>query len=295
MYVKNLRMYEVRKLKELPLESGVLNTEALMLVLNRRYFSDRKERVFKYLDAQDDTEIMSKKYFVVSTLNKIDEYQSMHELILPDSLIYVDGNLSGFAMPLIEHHRNLGMIINNPCISLKEKLFYLEQLGQIISKVEKVENPEYRLYFGDLNEFNFIIDAHNQVRAVDMDSSYLGVGEPFDTAYYLLKNPYILSIPDKYKTTANGIVIPSNNTDLYCYNMILLNALSKNDIYKCEIDDYYRYMEYLCSLGLPDELLESFYNIYIPKDNINPKDSLKNVDFSLEKKLEFKFFKKEIL
>ena len=42
MYIKNLRMRQLRKLRELPLEPGVLNTEAYMLVLNRKYSSDKK-------------------------------------------------------------------------------------------------------------------------------------------------------------------------------------------------------------------------------------------------------------
>ena len=47
MQVVNLRMHELRKLKELNLESGVLNTEALMLVLKKKTFSDHVVRVFK--------------------------------------------------------------------------------------------------------------------------------------------------------------------------------------------------------------------------------------------------------
>lgn len=35
MKIVNLRMHQLRKLKELVLEKGTLNTEALMLVLNK--------------------------------------------------------------------------------------------------------------------------------------------------------------------------------------------------------------------------------------------------------------------
>lgn len=33
MYIENMRMHQVRKLKELHLEPGVLNTEALLLLI----------------------------------------------------------------------------------------------------------------------------------------------------------------------------------------------------------------------------------------------------------------------
>lgn len=65
--------------------------------------------------------------------------------------------------------------------------------------------------------------------SIDLDSAYLGRGEPLDMAYYLLKNPYIKSLPEKYKTTESEIVIPSSNTDLF--------------------GSYYHYLK---ELGMPD-------------------------------------------
>ena len=39
-------------------------------------------------------------------------------------------------------------------------------------------------------------------------------------------------MPDKYQYKNSGIIIPNNNSDLYCYNMILLNILSDENMYK---------------------------------------------------------------
>ena len=293
MHIINLRMREIRKLKELYLEPGVLNTEALMLVLKKKSFPDHVARVFKYLDAQDDSSIMSKKLFTVTSLNTIEEYKDIEELVIPDSIIYVDGNIAGFAMPLIDSHKNLGAIINDNSISLEIKLHYLEQSGNIIDKIQRIEKEDHRFQFGDLNEFNFIIDKDDKLKAIDLDSSYLGLGEPLNMAYYLLKNKYIQSLPEKYKSTPTGIIIPTDNTDLYCYNMIILNALSKVNLYRYDIDVYYKYLEYLkYILDLPTDIIKAFHNIYIPKDNINPKDILKEIDTSLEDELDFEEFKK---
>ena len=295
MHVINLRMRQVQKLKELNLEHGVLNTEALMLVLRRKSFPDNIERVFKYLDAQDDTNIMSKKLYTVTTLNLENDYKKIEELVIPDTIVYVDGGIAGFAMPMIPSHRNLGMVINNSKVPLAIKLKYLEQMGNIIDKVQRVDDEHFQFQFGDLNEFNFIIDKEDKVKAIDLDSSYLGVGEPLNMAYYLLKNKYVQSLPDKYKSTDSGIIIPSNNTDLYCYNMILLNALSNENIYRYDIETYYKYYNYIKELGLPSALLEAFHNIYIPKDNTNPKDVLKEISPKLEKQLRFDVFQKRVL
>lgn len=299
MHIINLRMRELRKLKELYIEPGVLNTEALLLVLKKKTFPDNIVRVFKFLDLQiryadlqEDVNVFTKKLFTVSSLNKDDAYLGIEELIIPDTIVYVDGELSGFAMPLIPKHRNLGAIINNDDISLEEKIPYLKQMGGIIEKVEKTTG-KYPFYFGDLNEFNFIIDKNDIVKAIDLDSAYLGVGEPLSMAYYLLKNQYIKSLPEKYKTTDKGIIIPTNNTDLYCFNMIILNALAKENIYKYDIDTYYKYLTYIKELGIPIELVDALDNIYIPKDNTNPRDILDSIDTSLEENLSFKVFKKK--
>lgn len=300
MHVINFRMRDLRKLRQLYIEPGVFNTEATMLVLKRKSFPDHIERVFKFLDLQikyaeysDDPYVFSKKLFTVTTLNTLNEYSNIEELVIPDTLVYVDGDLSGFALPIVKNHKNLGVIVNNDRKPLAIKLPYLKQLGEIIERVQKVEG-EYNLNFGDLNEYNFIIGEDDKVKAVDLDSSYLGVGEPLSMAYYLLKNKYIKSLPEKYKTTDKGIVIPSNNTDLYCYNMIILNALSKKNLYRMDINTYYEYMWYLETLDLPSLLLEAFHNIYIPKNNINPKEAIEEIDPCLEKKLDFKNFQKSL-
>lgn len=185
MQVINLRMHQLRKLKELKIEDGVLNTEALMLLLKKRTFPDKVERVFKYLDAQEDPDIMSKKIFVVTSLNGKTPYREIEELIIPDSIVYVDGSIAGFAVPLIPNHKNLGALINDRSFPLEKKLKYLVQMGEIIDKVQRINDSNYRFQFGDLNEFNFIINSDDRVLAVDLDSSYLGIGEPLEMAYYL--------------------------------------------------------------------------------------------------------------
>ena len=295
MKILNLRMHQIRALKELKIERGVLNTEGMMLVLKKRYAKtkDGGKMVFKYLDAQDDMKVMARKMYTVNMLNGSDNYNSIEELIIPELAISVDGNIAGFAMPLVEDHRNLGAILNDYDIPLEIKLPYLIQLGQIVDKVERVEDETFRLQFGDLNEFNFVIDKDDKVHAVDLDSAYLGQDEPSNMAYYLLKNKYLNDFKEKYKSTNSGIIIPSDNTDLYCLNMIILNTLAKEDIFKQDIDTYNMYINHLNEVGVPMELIGAFMNIYMPVDNINTTYALKKIDPKIEKDIDFKVFKKE--
>lgn len=295
MKIINLRMHQLRSLQELPLEKGIFNTEALMLILRKNQAKTKSggRMLFKYLDAQDDEKTMARKMYTINMLNGSEKYSSIDELIIPDYVVVVDGKIAGFAMPLIEKHKNLGRLLNDENLSLEIKLPYLEKLGEIINKVQRVEDESFKMQFGDLNEFNFIIDKDDQVKSVDLDSAYLGQDEPANMSYYLLKNKYITDLKDKYKTTSNGIVIPNDNSDLYCYNMILLNTLAKEDIFKKDIPTYYMYLNHLKDVGIDKELIKVFDKIYLPVRNENPTKLLETIDTELEKEIDYKVFQKE--
>lgn len=295
MEVINLRMHQVRALKELQIENGVLNTEGLMLVLRKNQAKTKsgERMVFKYLDAQDDAKVMARKMYTISMLNGSDAYKSIDELIIPDYAVSVDGKIAGFAMPLVKNHKNLGALLNNEEIPLSIKLPYLIQLSKIVDKVERIEDESFRMQFGDLNEFNFVINQRGIVNAVDLDSAYLGQDEPSNMAYYLLKNKYLTHLKDKYKTTSSGIIIPTDNSDLYCLNMIILNTLAKRDIFKEDITTYYLYLRHLADVGLDKEIIKIFDKIYLSTDNENPKSLLKTINPSLEKDMDYKVFQKE--
>ena len=190
MKIVNLRMHQLRKLKELVLERGTLNTEALMLVLNKHQVkTENGERMlFKYLDAQDDEKIMGRKMYALNLLNSSIYYKQIKELIIPDTIIVVDNKIAGFALPLIENHTNLGIFLSKEENKFSKKLEYLKQVGKILHQVQEVKEESFKMNFGDFNEFNFIIDKSDIVRAIDLDSVYVGQDEPSHTAYYLLKN-----------------------------------------------------------------------------------------------------------
>ena len=290
----SLRMHQVRSLKELKLPKGIFNTEALMLVLDKKYkTTDGKRMLFKYLDAQDDEEVMQRKTRVLSYLIQ-SPYIELEELIIPDHRVIVDSKHAGFAMPLIEKHTNLGKLLNDSKVSFEVKKHYLIELGNLIDRVQRVE-ATHKMFFADLNEFNFVIDSNKHLKAIDLDSSYIeGIDiTPADMAYYLLKNEYIASLPNKYPSTKEGIFIPNHNSDLYCYNMIILNALSNERMFKVDIELYYQYLMYLQQIGVPLELIDTFRAIYEPRNNHNPRVLLEKLPPKIEEKTNIKVFQKE--
>ena len=212
-----MRMHQLKRQKILELEPGIFNTEALMIILNKKYAKTKNggKMLFKYLDAQDDEKIMARKLYTINMLNASEKYKSIDELIIPEYAVAIDGKIAGFALPLIEDHRNLGKIINDDTTPLKEKLPYLEQMGDIIDRVEHVNDESFRMQFGDLNEYNFIISEDDRVYSIDLDSAYLGQDAPINSAYYLLKNQYISDLKDKYKLSYTIKTNISNNFTSY--------------------------------------------------------------------------------
>ena len=288
----SLRMYQLRKLKELHLSSGVFNTEGLMLILNKKYKTSKGERIlFKYLDLQEISSVMDRKEKILSYLNQ-SPYKQLDDLIIPEYEVFVDGELAGFAMPLIEHHKNMGALLDSHIVPFEEKKTILVQLGELIDRVDRVKDS-HKMYFGDLNEYNFILDHENQLKAIDLDSCYVtdleGVTPPSMT-YYLLKNNSLWNYQGKYKRSMLGVVIPNKDSDLYSYQMIILSTLSKHPIFREDVDTYYRYLEYLKSIGVEEDLLDMFGNIYSQKSNENPKQLIKTLDHKLAHKATFEQF-----
>lgn len=290
----NLRMHQVRGLKELRLGKGVFNTEALMLILNKKYkTSDGKRMLLKYLDAQEDPVVMGRKETTLAYLNG-SPYKQLEELILPEYLVKVDSSPAGFAMPLIENHKNLGVLLHSSRVPFPVKKKYLIELGNLIDKVERVDAP-HTFVFSDLNEYNFIIDQEGKLRAIDLDSSYVEGLEgitPATQAYYLLKNHYLNAIPEKYSSKGDGSIIPSKNTDLYSYCMILLGTLADESIFKVDMNTYYQYMEYLKKLGFSSELLDILRNIYSHKQNSNPRKLIESIPDDIMRRSNYKTFQK---
>lgn len=292
MKVIFLRMHQLRKLRELKLERGIFNSEALLLILNRQYTKSQK-MVFKFLDSQDDDKVIARKMYTVGMLNSCEEYKNIAELVIPEFTVVVDDRIVDFAMEMIESHKNLGKILNDSDVSLSLKIPYLVGIGDIIDKVLKVDSENVKMQFGDLNEFNFILDEDGNIKVVDLDSAYVGQDEPINPAYYLRKNLYLPYIKDKYRLSQRGELIPNDNTDLFCYNMMILSILAKEDLFNKDMDTFYAYLYHMSDVGVDKCLLDSFTRLYTPADNINPKDMLNGIKPELEKDLDYKVFSKE--
>ena len=265
----DLNRWQYRRLKMFFIDENATHTEGVFY----HYPHNEKYLIKMYLTKNE--ELLRKKCNQVSSIIDNKDEIKIPELILPESLVFVKDEFKGIVIPKVDGF-NLSIVLNG-YFPLSHKIDYLKQVGQILKKIEEVDN-RFNLAFSDVWPDNFMI-TNDKVVGIDTDSinifNYLG-----RTNDYLQRNPWIKSL-EKYPCEGN-IIKASSNTDIFAYIMIILNTISKVPIYRLTLDMYKKYLDFLDHIGVNNSLLEAFESICIDKkDNINPLialDTLKEFD-----------------
>jgi len=141
---------------------------------------------------------------------------------------------------------------------------------------------------------------NKELNIVDLDSSRILNNGSF-AARYLGPTFFVDNKPHKYNYNNDsllngpGYLFANQNSDLYCYNIMLLNFLYGDKITRMNIDEFYRYLEYLNKIGVNKELLDIFYDLTTTSDNKNPLnylETLNDTQLARSKKLVFEYNKK---
>lgn len=260
------KQYE--KLKPYYIDDDVFNWEADFYVLDHgKWQYSRGNYLLKRLHITKN-ESIANKLATVSLLSDKEQQIGIEELVIPKHLVSVEDEIVGFTVPKINNTYNLGSILNDSKVDTSKKIEYLKKLGKLIEKAHNISCLDFS--FGDLHAYNFLIDKNNEnLYAVDLDSSYINTNYPLPS-YYLFNTKDIGLFPNKYKSNEIGINYPDKNSDLLCYNFIILSMLSKENISKLRLEEYFDYVNYLESIGYGENIIKSFRNIYSNADNINP-------------------------
>lgn len=268
MQTTTLTNSQFSKLKKFDPGKGVINVESELYILgSKRSLSGRKLLKKFFID---EGEYLGKK---LVTINTLVYYRSVlkqiEELVLPDTIAVVGGNVIGDTMTLIENSTNLLVMLKDSKRSLKEKLELIKPIGSILMKIDELKDFPHEFRLGDLHEANFVYDSEGKIHVVDLDSSYISNNEAY-TSKYLFLNPLLLDLQHKYKLDKDGDVIPSRDSDIYCFIIILLNTLAGCNMFDLSIVQFYNYMNYLESIGINKSLLFCIEKIYHEGPNENP-------------------------
>lgn len=278
MEVVNITKNGLKKLKKVSLGYGILNTEADLFIMKTKDKWNIEYKMLKTLFCTEGANF-SNKLFTINELIDNKSVINIDELVLPEKLLIVDGQVNGFIMPYIEN-TNFEEILNDINISNLQKIEYFKQISHILHKMDNLRNNSdiTDFYLNDLHASNFILNKKTgKINVVDLDSCKINGNKPFAAKYLTPFSP-ISSMKAKYRVNEEinflGYIIPDKNTDLYCYIMTLMNFLFKGRISSLGRDKYYLYLEYLRSINYPYELLDKLSKIYEYVDNEEIGDEL---------------------
>lgn len=271
MKVITLSKKALEKLKQVELGHEITNTEGKMFDFEYR----GQKKVIKSLFHQEGERFANKLY----TLEMLDTNKGYlpHSFCIPDSLISASGHIIGFTVPRIEGI-NLVQVLRNKKIRPNEQIYYLKKIGSMLEQLHNIRKftPLNNIFINDLHECNFIVNPNNrELYTIDLDSCKIGNNLTF-TSRYLSPFSIISDVP-KYSidhTGGEGYLEPDENTDIYCYIMVILNYLFGRNVSSFPIEEFYNYLNYLESVGVDRELIEIFEKVLVAAPNENPVNYL---------------------
>ncbi len=256
-----------------------LNTEGELFIVPEKNKWNNKSVMLKRLFIDEGTYFGNKLYTINSLIDRRDTI-GMEELILPDKLAIYNDKIIGFTMELV-NGINLEEILKSSNYTLKFKKELLIQIGSLLDKLKKLRTYSTLndFFIGDLHEGNIVYNLDTRrINFVDMDSCKIDGNKPFPSKYLSIC-PTIKRYPFKYRINEDdnrfSDYICDENTDYFCYVMIILNYLLGISATKLDVSEYYGYLEYLSTLGYHKELIDKFSNIYQSKSNENLFEYLK--------------------
>ena len=245
------------------------------------------KEVLKILHQQNGL-YLSNKLYTLNSLYDIEDALDNDSFVLPNRLLTVDDKVVGFTMPLI-NGVTLADILFNADIDIKIKVKYLKRIGAILDAMAsfRKEYPQSNWYLNDLHERNFMVDLDSdKMYAVDLDSCRIFFNHPFLSKYLSLFSP-LIDFPEKYHTdfqiSCGGDFVADENADLYCYAMLVIDFLYGARINYASKEEYFGYLEYLKSIGAPQELVDAWAKVYTNDNNVNFAPLLDSLPYFYEK------------
>ena len=269
------------ELTRLDIPKEVRNTEARMFHYDHR----GKHKVFKDYYLSDGV-LFGSKLFTVQALDHYKEYLP-ESFVIPDSSVTINGKVVGFTVPFVEGIP-LETILKDTHVSLKEQIYYLKKIGELLEQLKEIREytPLKDIYINDLQESNFIINPNNRsIKTIDLDSCKISTNSPFPSRYMSNKDLLSRNTYEKYtinKTPAvnEGDYIANQESDMYCYMIVILNFLMGSNISRMNEQQFYHYLNYLEGIGVSKELLNCFETILRYDPNLNPVHYLDGLNYT---------------
>ena len=269
MQIINMSKTKLNSLEPLILPKNVTSTECELF----KYPYYGKEKLLKKLYCTDGI-IFANKLYTIGALNANKDSMPSN-FVLPESLVSINKKIEAFTMKYIKGI-NLSVILNNPDITYEEKIHYLKSIGRILEQMQNIRKYTNlnNFYLGDIHEDNFLVERDKQeIYIVDLDSCKIAGNKSFP-GRYLTNSSLIKYNNTKYQTLSQTDDLADykidENTDIYCYIIIILNYLYDGRVDRLSLDKFYDFINYLEDIKVNIELIECFNKIVVGGNNINP-------------------------
>ena len=269
MQIINMSKTKLNSLEPLILPKNVTSTECELF----KYPYYGKEKLLKKLHRTDGI-IFANKLYTIEALNANKDSMPSN-FVLPESLVSINKKIEAFTMKYIKGI-NLSVILNNPDITYEEKIHYLKSIGRILEQMQNIRkyNNLNNFYLGDIHEDNFLVERDKQeIYIVDLDSCKIAGNKSFP-GRYLTNSSLIKYNNTKYQTLSQTDDLADykidENTDIYCYIIMILNYLYDGRVDRLSLDKFYDFINYLEDIKVNIELIECFNKIVVGGNNINP-------------------------
>lgn len=269
MQIINMSKTKLNSLEPLILPKNVTSTECELF----KYPYYGKEKLLKKLHRTDGI-IFANKLYTIEALNANKDSMPSN-FVLPESLVSINKKIEAFTMKYIKGI-NLSVILNNPDITYEEKIHYLKSIGRILEQMQNIRKYTNlnNFYLGDIHEDNFLVERDKQeIYIVDLDSCKIAGNKSFP-GRYLTNSSLIKYSNTKYQTLSQTDDLADykidENTDIYCYIIIILNYLYDGRVDRLSLDKFYDFINYLEDIKVNIELIECFNKIVVGGNNINP-------------------------
>ena len=269
MQIINMSKTKLNSLEPLILPKNVTSTECELF--KYPYYS--KEKLLKKLHRTDGI-IFANKLYTIEALNANKDSMPSN-FVLPESLVSINKKIEAFTMKYIKGI-NLSVILNNPDITYEEKIHYLKSIVRILEQMQNIRKYTNlnNFYLGDIHEDNFLVERDKQeIYIVDLDSCKIAGNKSFP-GRYLTNSSLIKYNNTKYQTLSQTDDLADykidENTDIYCYIIIILNYLYDGRVDRLSLDKFYDFINYLEDIKVNIELIECFNKIVVGGNNINP-------------------------
>lgn len=264
---------KLNSLEPLILPKGVTSTECELFKYN--YYG--KEKLLKKLYRTNGIIFANKLYTIEALNSNKDNIPS--NFTVPEVLVSINKQIEAFTMKYIKGI-NLSIILNDPTITYEEKINYLKSIGNILEQMKNIRKyTELKdFYIGDIHEDNFLVDTEKQeIFVADLDSCKIADNKSFPGRYLtttslLRYNEIKYSLLDEPDRIADYKV--TEETDIYCYIIMILNYLYDGRVDRLSIEEFYRFINYLDDIEVNKELIESFEKIVVGAPNVNPVNYL---------------------